>query len=302
MLARVVRQTEEAAHRRRDRARFRRGPRAHADLRALVDGVPDYVAVLAQIRSRSASAVDNRASCQEPRPTTRSTARHDALASPAGGAASRAPTRRSSGGCCWWSRRRVRRGSAIARIAVAIPTRPVVQDGLRVADRHARGHRAAAPPGVGRRSVRDRRPRHQAGGADHQRSARRSPTVARCTGGSRSDRGRREIARLGSTLNEMIERLGAVVRRAAPVHRRREPRAEDAAHRAARRRGTGDDRECAARDQLRGARGGAAGNHAHGRPRGEPAHARARGRGPFRPASRTGGRSRRSCAMCSRPR
>ena len=79
-----------------------------------------------------------------------------------------------------------------------------------------------------------------------------------------------------------------VVRRAAPLHRRRVARAEDAAHRAARRRRARDASRRAGQRGDAGARGGAAGDGANVRPRRQPAHARPRRRGTLRPLPRAG--------------
>ena len=72
------------------------------------------------------------------------------------------------------------------------------------------------------------------GAAAHPRGAppARSPT----TDLSRRipERGNDDITALTRTINRMLERLDAGVRRAAPVPRRRRPRAQDAAHRPAR--------------------------------------------------------------------
>ena len=133
--------------------------------------------------------------------------------------------------------------------------------------------------------------------------SRRSPTAAACTAACRRTSSNDELSRLGDHAQRDDRAARDVVRRAAPLHRRREPRAQDAAHRAARRRRARDASATRrAAERMHGARGSAAGDDAHGGSRRQPAHARARRRRTLRPASRAGRRSSRSCATSTRPR
>ena len=91
-----------------------------------------------------------------------------------------------------------------------------------------------------------------------------------------------ELSRLGHHGERDAHAPRDVVRRAAPVHRRREPRAQDAAHGAAGRRRARDASGHQSRRANGRARGGAAGDGAHVGSRRQSAHARARRRGSFR--------------------
>ncbi len=122
----VFRQTEEAGHPVTIVRDSVVGPVLMPDLRALVEGMPDYVAVLAQdgrLLALSQSAVQDLSSDDKVLLDTTS------LASPAGGAARVLQLKGEP--MLLVIRQPEATRSAIARIAVAIPIRPVVQEGLR---------------------------------------------------------------------------------------------------------------------------------------------------------------------------
>ena len=83
-----------------------------------------------------------------------------------------------------------------------------------------------------------------------------------------------ELGRMVTTLNAMLSRLEVSFAALAPVHRRRQPRAQDAARRVAGRRRAGDAPAHRARRPARRARGVAPGSHPDVGPRRQPAHAR----------------------------
>src|SRR5213594_52455 len=97
-----------------------------------------------------------------------------------------------------------------------------------------------------------------------------------------------ELGRLAETLNQMMT-AGTELRRPAPLHGGREPRAENAAHGVAGWCRAGAHDVGTAPGYARHARRDAAGDQAHDRARGRAAHARPGGRGHRAPAPRAGG-------------
>ena len=162
---------------------------------------------------------------------------------------------------------------------------------------------SAAHPGAVRLAGRSSSPRTPPSrSSESRRRSSRSPTAAASTDVSIRRKGALELAPPDGAVERNDRAARDVLRRPAPLYGRRQPRAQDTARGAARRRGARDARDARRHRATGRARGGAPRDDAHGGPRREPAHAGARRRRTLRPAAASRSSSSRWRTMSSRRR
>src|SRR6266851_5266883 len=155
---------------------------------------------------------------------------------------------------------------------------PLGRARCRAAARHVRIGAAARARRRGADRVLDLAPRARRRRSDHHRGAR-DQRRAEPAPSARGATGEGRAGPPGRDAEPNDDAARAELRRPAPLHRRREPRAQDAAHGAARRGGARDHDAAPAPRDARDAGRNAAGDQAHDGARGRAAHAGARGRG-----------------------